>query len=189
MQDKEDMEEERMIIVVTATRGNKSKPIKSPLERYSIEDRKIVEDKAIEIVNNKVSDCILGGAMGGDTIMLYYLLNHRRKNVPKLHVVVPVTTEFQPKETRRITRQADEIIELKQKAYNPNGSFNYGIYHQRNTRMFFIALFLECGYEKNVKTVAFWNGNKVRSGTWSTISMSRKKNIEVEIVKIGKWKE
>lgn len=75
-----------------------------------------------EVSNPEVEKIYFGGAFGGDTVALQASLKARlhRINFPKLVVVLPKTLKKQRTDLQEITKQADEIIELKlsRKIYN-----------------------------------------------------------------------
>ena len=171
------------VIVITAGRGNKSRYITNSFDRFYSIDLDMMENKMIILVNDPdVEEIIFGGAIGGDTILLFYALKHRKGNRPKLTVVLPVDLKFQAQETREITKRADRIIEMKQNIFDAKCNFNNGMYKARNEEM--IKRGLENG--RDVRVEALWSGVKSYSGTYSTIVLAQKKyQIPVTITKFN----
>lgn len=172
----------KIIIIITANRGRKSREIIDSFKRFNEKDLQIMESRMIVLVNDpNVEEIIFGGALGGDTVLLYYALKHRKGNVPNLTVILPVDLRFQARETWEITRQADEIIEMHQQIYDENGQFRKIIYKNRNVEMLKKAK--KSG--KKSKVEAFWNGQRMYSGTYSTIISAQKMGIPVNVNMIG----
>lgn len=110
-----------------------------------------------------------GGARGGDTEALRGALHHRGTSVrPRLVVVVPNLLTNQPYETRAISEQADEVIELKNEITKENG---YSAYAVRDQYLVDSANSL----------VAFFSGD-YKTGTGKTIRMAEKKGIRVTLI-------
>jgi hypothetical protein len=172
------------VIIVAGPRGRKEPNIPF-LDRHSAQTNNLVEQKVLELLTYKnIESVITGGAMGIDTIFLYYLYNHRVGEYPKVAVILPVDIEFQPRETQSFIRQANMIIQMKQRTTDEKGNFNYGMYKKRNKAEITLAKLLTSDNLSQILLLAFWNYNKVRSGTWSTISMCKESGIDVEIVDI-----
>jgi predicted Rossmann fold nucleotide-binding protein DprA/Smf involved in DNA uptake len=109
--------------------------------------------------NLSIDEIYIGGASGVDTEFLKASLHYRTGNRPKIIVVVPDTIERQPVSTRAWTRQADEVIELREPITADN---QYLSYWKRNKYIVDRGTFL----------VAFFNGN-FESGTGSTINYAK----------------
>lgn len=117
-----------------------------------------VEDPSIDAI-------IFGGARGGDSVALRAALNSRVEYRPKLIVVVPNTLSEQPHETKIISAQADEVIELLE-----TGQDRYKIRNQ------YIV-------DNATKMVAFWNGS-YRSGTNQTIRLAKAADKQPEVWRV-----
>jgi predicted Rossmann fold nucleotide-binding protein DprA/Smf involved in DNA uptake len=127
----------------------------------------IIIEKMTEYVKDEtITRIVFGGALGADTVALRAALNTRTSERPKLTVVVPMTVDKQPVDTRVITRQADEIIELGHQ-YSP------GVYLIRDQYI--------VGH--STKIAAFWNGD-IDSGTHKTMKMAEKAGKPVETWKL-----
>lgn len=168
------------VIIVTGPRGVKEE-VKNFQDRHTKKTNELVEDKMIRIVENPyIRAIIFGGAMGIDTIALYYALKWKVSDYPKLIVVVPNIIGNQPKETWEITKKADQIIEMKQ-SYKELGN---QIYKNRNMKMFDIALQITRENKSEILLLAFWEYVTMYSGTYSTICTAKKLGIRSEIVDI-----
>lgn len=138
--------------------------IPSDHEIIAIQMAKLMTDPLVEAI-------YFGGAIGGDTVALQACLDMTFLDRPKLIVVVPFKLSDQPKITRSVSEQADELIELG----NPiTVSDGYRSYHIRNEFM--------CDHSS--KIVAFWNKSTKPSGTAACIRYALKTKKEVEIVEI-----
>jgi predicted Rossmann fold nucleotide-binding protein DprA/Smf involved in DNA uptake len=117
---------------------------------------------AAYVANPRITKIIFGGARGADTEALRAALNSRTEEKPKLVVVVPMTVDRQPQETRYITRQADEVVEL-------GLEYHDGVYIIRDRWI----------VENSNQLAAFWNG-KEGSGTHKTMKIAEKSKKSVE---------
>ena len=124
-------------------------------------DVAIIQDAMRTLVAHPDVDAIyFGGARGGDTIALQAALYFRQGQRPWLTVVVPDRVESQPEETRAWTRQADEVIELRNAITSKDHFISYTI---RDRYLVDVASYL----------VAFFNGNH-KTGTGKTVRMAEK---------------
>ncbi|MBD3194562.1 MAG: hypothetical protein GF317_05860 [Candidatus Lokiarchaeota archaeon] len=110
------------------------------------------------LFSESMKEIKVGGAKGIDTYILSLALEYNKNNDKKIYISVylPDTLEQQPKSTWAITRQADEIIELRNKITKED---NYLSYRIRNKEMI----------KKTIGLLAFWNGS-VRSGTYMSMN-------------------
>jgi hypothetical protein len=116
--------------------------------------RELIYRTMLEISKDaSVKEIRFGGAEGADTIALQAALDYRSE--AKLVVLLPNRLEDQPVETRSITSQADEVIELGRHITSGDG---FASYHLRNDDLISPANLV----------LAFWNG-KDASGTLSVI--------------------
>lgn len=134
-------------------------------------DRSIIRRVVRELLADaEVETIYFGGALGADTEALQAALGMRRGDRPRLVVVVPDTLEAQPRETRDVSRRADEVVELRRPI---DASDGWRAYHARNRWMVDHASLL----------VAFWDGHP-RSGTGATVRYARRRGVEVRIVSV-----
>ena len=165
-----------IIVALTAARGKKSKNIVSSFKRFEDWQLVIFRNRMLELLNDiRIKEMRFGGAIGGDTVLLTYALLYRKGTRPKLTVMLPVDLHFQSSETYRATQKADRLIEMKQEPRDSNGKIRTEIFKNRN------GILLEYEEERADVLEAFWTGQKIRSGTWSTISMARKLDIKVNV--------
>lgn len=124
------------------------------------------------LVHNPTIDAIyFGGAIGADTEALRAALTYRTEKRPWLVVVTPDTVEHQPGPTQVWSRQADELIELK----NPiTSNDKFASYRIRNQFLVDACTLL----------VAFWNGN-YKSGTGSAVRMAERQGKPVHRIPLG----
>lgn len=184
---KHTMTDGQIVVVITGIRGKKGKLIASSFDRLLPSDLKRIKWIIKEVVRDpKVGRVVFGGAMGADTVALQYAYKYRIGRVPELLVIVPARVADQPVETRAVTWLcADRVIEMGQQLRNEDGKFRYVIYRNRNVRMLDEAKGVH-----GSRVVAFWNGQRTRSGTWSTIALARRYySIPVEVVWLGKKKQ
>ncbi len=141
--------------------------------RLSVEDTRIIHTVMSKVVIRSHIDAIyFGGARGGDTEALKAALYFRGKSkTPWLAVVCPDTLLKQPLETHAWSRQADEIIELKNAITKDDGLATYGIRDQ---------------YLVDVATqlLAFFNDD-YKTGTGKTVKMAEADGLKVTKIKIA----
>ncbi len=178
-------------VVVTASRGKRSKEINNSFDRYPPEDLATFEQTMTDLVQRPFIRTIIFGGATSDDVALRYALRAREAKYgslvpydlrfPQFVVVVPMQVRDQPRETWAHTRQADRVVELNERKYDEKGQFRKKVYHIRNEHMLRIAQgFPTCFVQ------AFWTGQRSHSGTFSTISAARRKKIEVNVAWIGK---
>jgi hypothetical protein len=125
-----------------------------------------------KIVRSPDVDAVyFGGALGGDTEALKAALYFRQGKRPWLVVVVPDTVAKQPIDTRAWTRQADEVIELRNPIRREDDFVSYTV---RDRYLVDVAS----------TVVAFFSGN-YRSGTGQTVRMAEKDGLVVTKVMLS----
>jgi hypothetical protein len=172
-----------LCVVFTTSRGNRSQSITDSLSRFSDADLEVFEARTKSIVQNpEVTVIIIGGALGGDTVIIRYALKHRLAPLhPEIWVVVPMTIHDQPAETWRYSAKADRLIELGQPKYDANGYFRNVNYINRDKEMLRLAKQFQ-----RRRVQAFWTGQRSHSGTYATITLAKKMQIPVDITWLGK---
>lgn len=124
---------------------------------------KIFETMKFIVTNPNVNSIYFGGAVGSDTVALESALNIICLEKPKLIVVVPNMLKDQPKETRKISELADELVELKNVITASDG---YRSYQARNE-------YMVDNVGKDGVVVSFWDKDQ-SGGTYNCISYALK---------------
>lgn len=131
------------------------------------EDEETIARTMRDLCATKPAELIFGGARGGDTVALRAAKRYREAGT-RLVVIVAGTVAQQPRLAAQAIREcADEVVEL-------GLPITAASLKLRNAAM----------VDRGTEAVAFWNGVKPHSGTWSCVAYSSRVGKNARIVPI-----